>query len=113
MKSEKIKKLHKKHIENLEAKIKDLEKQNSILNSKNISLIAKLNENNKTIDKLTKKMLFIQNEYEKAISNVKELKDEYRKLIDEALNERKKFKKESSVYLKKIKRQYLKKDSGG
>ena len=49
MKNEKIKELHKKHIEILEAKIKNLEKQNSILNNKNIFLEAKLDENNKII----------------------------------------------------------------
>lgn len=113
MKNEKIKELHKKHIETLEAKIKNLEKQNSILNNKNIFLEAKLDENNKIVDKLTKRILSIQNEYEKAIKSAKELKDEYKKLINEALDEKKKFKKESSAFIKRIKKIKLEKDLGG
>lgn len=105
MKSEKIKELHKKHINTLKDRIKELESQNDILNKKNISLKTKLNENDETIKNLSRKLISIQIEYEKMIDDVKELKDEYRQLINKAFNERKKFKKESLAYLKRMKKQ--------
>lgn len=102
MKNEKIKKLHKRHIESLENRIKELEQENSVLTERNLALRDEVDSNNKRLSNLMSTIHDIQVEYEKELKNIKKLKAEYKTLIKDVLGERKKFKQESSELIKRI-----------
>lgn len=83
--------LHKRRIETLTNRIKELEQVNKLLTKENQSLKEYTESQQLSIDELMAQMTEIQDEYYREIDKVKKIRNEYKELVAEILTERKSF----------------------